>query len=114
MLKAHWRMDGWMEKNVLEQKDGRMQSSLDAIIFSLSPSGRAQGSNMFEMWGTGPHPNRYQGDEYVPTAAGMQHCVMTVSGTGISFCIKICLWYYHHDDTYCCRVCAINMSLCKK
>jgi len=24
---------------------------------------------MFEMWGTGPHPNKHQGDEYVLTAA---------------------------------------------
>lgn len=29
---------------------------------------------MSEMWGTGPHPNRHQGDESVPTAARLQHC----------------------------------------
>ncbi|XP_073773527.1 ankyrin repeat domain-containing protein 45 isoform X1 [Danio rerio] len=39
---------------------------------------------MFEIWGTGAHPNRHQGDESVPIAAGMQHCLMAVHETGYS------------------------------
>lgn len=58
-----------MEKNVLEQKYDRMQNSPESITFSLPFWQLAQGSNMFEMWGTGPHPKRYQGDESVPNAA---------------------------------------------
>lgn len=69
------------------------------------------------MWGTGPHPNTHQGDESVPTAAGMQHCLMTVNGTGSNKNHQNLLVYYHHDGSCCCRVCAINttynMSMCK-